>query len=90
MKNKKTKKEKVSIKYHVYNFKTKYEHGFISEEIEEILKSYPKINMDKFNDALRGNTCMMRDGKIITYHCDIEKALYCGTENRDLTIDEWD
>lgn len=74
----------------VYNYKTKYEHGFTKEEQEELLKEFPEISMEKYNEAMFGNTCMMIDGKIITYHCDVEHALYCGIENRGMTQAEWD
>lgn len=74
----------------VYKWKTKYEEGFIQEEQEELLKKFPNINMEKYNKAMYGNTCMIRDDKIITYHCDIYKALLCGIENRELTLGEWD
>lgn len=74
----------------IYNYPTKYKEGFIKEEIEEIVKEYPSMNMDKFYEALRGNTCTVREGKMITYHCDILKAVTCGLENRNLTVAEWD
>ena len=75
----------------IYNFKTKYKEGLIKSEIEEVLKNYPNINMDKYNDAMMGNTCMMDeiDGFII-YHCDIVNAIICGLENRGLRFEEWD
>lgn len=78
------------MKDKIYNYVTKYPQGFTSSEIEELLKEYPSVNMQAFNDALFGNTCMRIDDQIITYHCDIYKALCCGLENRNLTIDEWD
>jgi len=74
----------------IYEFKTRYEQGFTNEEVKELLKSYPNINMDKFNDALMGNTCQVIDGNIIMYHCDISAALKCGIENRGLKPEEWD
>ncbi len=74
----------------VYSYKTKYEQGFIQSEIEDILTHYPDINMGKFNEALNGITALLIDEHIITYHCDIEKALICGVENRDLRASEWD
>lgn len=74
----------------VYNYPTKSPYGFTNEEMAELLKKYPNVNMEKFNNAMWGNTCMMIEGKIITYHCDVAKALQCGLENRDLTVDEWD
>ena len=53
-------------------------------------KDYPNINIDKFNSALRGITCMMINDEIVIYHCDIDKALCCGIENRNLSSWEWD
>ena len=74
----------------VYNYKTKYEHGFTGLEIQDILNKFPDINMDKYNDAMYCNTCMMVDGLIITYHCDLLLGLCCGLENRSPTFAEWD
>jgi len=74
----------------VYNYKTKNKEGFIHTEVLEILKLFPTTNKDKFFDALRGITCMMIGGEIVTYHCDIVTALNCGLENRNVTLSEWD
>lgn len=74
----------------VYGYKTKHEEGFVQSEIDELLKNYPEIDMKRFNDALMGITCMLREKDVIVYHCDIEKALYCGLQNRSLSIYEWD
>ena len=74
----------------VYDYKTKNKEGFIQEEINEIFKLFPDINMDKYYDSMRGNTCMMRDGKFINYHCDVYQAILCGIENRSETLLEWD
>lgn len=74
----------------IYSYKTKHKEGFLQTEIDKLLIDYPYINMDMFNDALMGNTCMVKDGKIVQYHCDIYKAIICGIENRGLTLNEWD
>lgn len=74
----------------IYSYKTKHKEGFLQTELDTLLLDYPNINMDKFNDALMGNTCMLKDDKIVQYHCDIYKALICGIENRGLTLNEWD
>ena len=79
-----------NIREKVYNFKTKNKEGFVQSEIDMLLKDYPDINRDKFNSALRGITCMMVDNETVIYHCDIEKALRCGIENRNLRTWEWD
>jgi hypothetical protein len=75
----------------VYNYPTKYPEGFITEEQRELLKQFPNINMDKYNDALTGITCMRdNSGDFIIYHCDILTALKCGIEDRDINLSEWD
>ncbi len=79
-----------NIREKVYDFKTKSREGFTKSEIDTLLKDYPNINRDKFNSALGGITCTMVNNEIVIYHCDIEKALLCGVENRDLYIWEWD
>ena len=79
-----------NIREKVYKFKTKNKEGFIKSEIDTLLKDYPDVNMDKFNSALMCITCMTIDNEIVIYHCDIEKALRCGIENRDLYDSEWD
>lgn len=80
----------MTIRDKVYSFKTKYKEGFVKSEIEELLKDYPDVNKEKFDDALAGITCMVKDENIVIYHCDIETALKCGVENRDIGSHEWD
>lgn len=78
------------IKKLVYSYKTKYKEGFINDEMQDILKQFPDINMEKFNNAMQGNTCIAKGNQTIIFHCDVEKAIRCGVENRDLKIWEWD
>ena len=75
----------------VYDYPTKHKAGFIQTEIEDLLSKFENLNMDKWDSAMMGNTCMMdaNDG-IISYHCDVLGALRCAIENRDLTLPEWD
>lgn len=73
----------------VNKYPVKYEYGFTSEEIKNLLKEYD-LNPESFYNALGINTCMIIDGQTITYHCDIEKALFCVVENRNQNIWEWD
>ena len=76
----------------VYNYPTKHKEGFIQTEQEELIKQFPDINMDKYNNAMMGNTCMMdkETGGFIIYHCDVLTALRCGLENRDMYAWECD
>ena len=74
----------------VNNWPTKYETGFLQSEIDEMLVWFGELNMDKWNSAMMGNTCMMAQEGIINYHCDVLSALTCALENRDQTLEEWD
>lgn len=75
----------------VYEYPTESKYGFTEKEIKELLKQFPKINMDKYYDAMMGNTCMLSDKKeIINYHCDVYTAISCGIENRGIKSHEWD
>ena len=75
----------------VYNYKSKSEYGLVDTEIQDILKDYPDCNMEKYNSAMMGNTCMVSDDKeVISYHCDVYSAILCGVENREQTLQEWD
>lgn len=74
----------------VYGFKTKHPQGFIKTEIEMLLLNYPNINMDKFSNALQGITVTSVKDETVIYHCDIEKALLCGVQDRDLYSYEFD
>jgi len=77
------------IEKSVYEYKTKYKEGFIRLEIENLLEEL-NINEKRFNKSLGVNTCMMIDGEIITYHCDILKGIFCAIENRQQNSLEWD
>lgn len=79
-----------SIKERVYKFKTKNKEGFVQSEIDTLLKEFPNINMDKFNNALMGNTCLMINNELVMYPWDIVTAIRCGVENRDPHSWEWD
>ena len=86
-----TKEEKNLLYERVYNYKSKSEHGLIEAEIQDVLKDYPDCNMEKYNDAMMGNTCMVNDDKeVINYPCDVYSAILCGVENRDQMVQEWD
>jgi hypothetical protein len=80
----------MNITEKVNNYPTKHKEGFVQSEIDALLKDFPNIDMEKFNDALIGNTCIMKDNEIVQYHCDIEKAIICGIEKRNLRGYEWD
>ena len=82
------------IENYVYQYPTKYKEGFLPYEIEKIYKEfnekYTHMIRDKFDSAMMGNTCIMKEGTLCMYHCDILKAIICAIENRELTYLEWD
>jgi len=43
-----------SLEEKVYSFPTKHKEGFIQSEIDELLKQFYDVHMDKFNDAMTG------------------------------------
>jgi hypothetical protein len=84
-------KEKMTLYDRVYNYEAKSEHGLTEAEIQDVLKDYPDCNMEKYNSAMMGNTCMVSDDdEVINYHCDVYSAILCGVENRDQMLQEWD
>ena len=87
----------MNLKDIVYTFDTESEYGFKEHEIHELLitkiiKQYPTFNMQKFDKAFMGNTCMRdeNDMQFIYYHCDVLTAIKCGVENREINISEFD
>ena len=76
----------------VYNRKTKHKEGYTEKEINKLLSTIGRfnLNMKRFNDALTGITCMMFDDEIVTYHCDILTALRVAMEDRPMRAYEWD
>lgn len=82
------------VEEYIYDFPTKYEEGFTGKEVDHIKElftgMYPDFSKDAFLAAFRGNTCMVKEGVVINYHCDVVKAVLCGIENRDLKLSEFD
>lgn len=78
------------IHNNVYNYPTKHSEGFTKDEIDTLLKDYPGVNKDRFDNALCGIPCMVIDKEIIIYHCDVETALFCGLEDREMKSWEMD
>jgi len=74
----------------VYNYPTKYKMGFTNTEIQDLLKNFPNMNRQYYDNALFGTTCTMIDGEMITYHCDIENAIICGLKGTNVGGVKWD
>lgn len=74
----------------VYNYPTKNKEGYTPKEIEDLLKSFPTVDKDKFSATLGVHTVMIKDKEVVTYHNDIFYAIQAVLENRDLNAFEWD
>ena len=85
-----TNKEYKDLEKLVYDYPTKYQTGFLSNEQKDLLTQFPDINMDRYYDVLTGITCQMEAEGIVIYHCDILQAIVCGLENRTMYAEEWD
>lgn len=81
----------MNLRDKIRNFPTKHKEGFLREEIEELLKDFPTINRQAFDESLLGITCVeVGESDLITYHCDIEYAIHNGYRNDDLQFIYWD
>ncbi len=67
------------------------EIGLLEEEIIDIIEyHFDDFSIEKYNNAMMGNTCGSKDGKLLNYPWDVVVALKCGVEKRELTAAEWD
>lgn len=78
----------------VYNYETKYPQGFLSTEVEALLKeNFPNITLEMFNDKFGINTVMLSpvpsEGTIL-YHIDVYHAILQIIQKRGPRMEEWD
>jgi hypothetical protein len=78
------------LKEIIINFPRKYSQGFLQNEMVELLKKIPEINLELFEDALSHITVISIDNNIVIYTHDIYIALLCGLGNRNIKIEELD
>ena len=71
------------------NFPRKHKNGFVSSEIDAILKKYG-INKEVFNKEMGVNTAMLIDGETVSYDTDIQKTLQCLLQGRTKNVFELD
>jgi hypothetical protein len=74
----------------VYNKKTRFKKGFISSEIDSLLKKFPTVSKRQFNIAMGTNTVLVIKGDVVYYHCDVELALVRCVEKINLKPHEFD
>jgi hypothetical protein len=63
------------LKELVINYPSKYKEGLLQSELHEILKYFPEIYTEKFEDAISNITVTLIDNNIVIYKHDIYKAL---------------
>jgi len=80
---------KPSLEDYIYNYPTKHEEGFTTNEMLKLIYEL-HLGKDRFFDKLGVNTCMIIDGDWITYHCDVLLAARLCIENREMRWYEWD
>lgn len=68
--------------------KSKSKNGYTADEIKRICKDR-KIKLKDFNIAIGVNTGIIENGKLLTYKCDIEKALW-NLKHKDGKFHTWD
>lgn len=73
----------------IEDYATKYKQGFTYEEQIDLCTKL-NVDADEYHKKLGVNTCMVMDGKIVTYHCDVEMAIGLCLENREQNPYEWD
>ena len=73
-----------------YDYPTRYREGFTLPEILSMLRDNPELNNDYFHAALMGVTGLIIDGNMVIYHCDVETAIRCAREARNIRFSEWD
>jgi len=62
----------------INNFPTKHKEGFTTPEIDDLLKSFPNIDISVFDDYLVGNTIIVKYGDHVNHKYDVLKALKSG------------
>ena len=77
------------IKEKIESFPTKWPEGFTNEEEKKLCEEL-NIDYSKYCHKLGVNTCIVKEGESLTYHCDVELAVRLCLENRDKTLMEWD
>lgn len=72
------------------DFKRQYKEGYTNDEIIQIFKNLDNADQNIFFDCLTGVTAVTVDGQILFYEIDIERAIKCSIEKRNLKDYEWD
>lgn len=80
---------KPNAKKIVESFGTVHRQGFTRKELTSLIDHY-NIDENSFYEHLTGCTGMIIDGDFVTYHCDVETALRCCFERRDMKPWEFD
>lgn len=74
----------------VYTKKTRFKKGLTGDEIRSLLKKFSSVTERDFNKAMGVTTVQVIKGEVVYFHCDVETALLCCIEKRELKPVEWD
>ena len=82
----------MNIKEIIDSFPRKHPNGFNPWELEELLKNFPKIDLEKFNDEISADTYIKDDinNLLIRYTYDIHRAIDIAITGRPVSDFEWD
>ena len=82
----------MNVKEIIDSFPRKHPNGFDPSELEELLKDFPKIDLEKFNDEIFGDTYLIDDinNLPIRYTHDIYRAIDIAITGRTMNNFEWD
>lgn len=72
------------------NFTRKYKVGYTNDEVMQIFEGLINADEKIFFDCLNGVTATEIAGRILFYQIDIDNAIKCSIEKRNLKDYEWD
>lgn len=77
----------MSIEKQIIDYPRQYNEGFTHEELQKVIKLFPDVNVDVMYKRLRGDTCVLVDGKVLRYPHDIVYAVREGLGEKVLYFD---
>ena len=66
-----------------------HKHGYYGETVEKWIKMFG-INKKKFWHVMGINTCLMHEGHVVYYPCDIERTIRECINRKWVSHEEWD
>ena len=73
----------------IEEYPTLHVEGFTGKDIMSLAETWG-MDLKKLNEAIGVNTCIMIEGSIITFHCDVETGFSMVAQDRDMYPWEFD